>query len=95
MLTKKSPENMHQANVIQQKTGVAMLIPSRTHFETRGILWHELVDSEMMKGTACTYPTLQKGQTYKKKLTNSQTQWEINPHLPDTEESRKTENQEK
>lgn len=48
------------SEVNRQKTRVVVLIPSRADFKTRGILWHEVVDSKMMRGTTFMYPTVQR-----------------------------------
>lgn len=49
---------MHQANVNQQKTGIAILISDKADSKAT-LIWHESVYSKMIKGAICTYPTLQ------------------------------------
>ena len=67
------------------------MISDKADYKTKkSVLWHKRIDSKMIKGAIGMYPTLQihkakNGPTYKKKLTNWQTQWESTRHPPKPE----------
>ena len=60
---------MHQTNVNQQKTGIAVLILSKADFKTKSAIWHKGLYSKTIKGTIRMYPALQIYNAKKGRLT--------------------------
>ena len=49
----KKLEKMHQANVNQRKTGIAVSVSDKADCKTKSVIWFERVYSQIIKGVIC------------------------------------------